>query len=189
MITITLTHVYIALVILAALVGWVLAYYEYSKRCTIETDSEQAVEKLTQAYAEDKKRIKDSCDTALASLTNAHKQELEKLELEHESQLKELADLKIAKMKELDDKYNKIIDEQAESIQVYEQYMLNISKLVSVADQTIKTVDARGTFQSDDEIGDFFSMLKDIQKELNKFKVELKEKEDQAEPNDEEDDF
>lgn len=175
MITLTLTHVYIALGVIAGLVGWVLAYYEYTTRVKVTQESKDSVAKLIESQTRDKKAITESCNSSLTTLETAHKNELQKLEEEQAEQLKELADLHTVKLKEVDDKYSKILNQQEAEISIYESYMVNISNLIKVSRETINTIDSRGTFQSDDELGDFFDTLKQIQAELNKFKVEIKE--------------
>ncbi len=62
--------------------------------------------------------------------------------------------------------YEDIIEDQTE-------YLKNISTTVEEGDKHLKTLDERGVFQSDDEIGEFFNQLKEVQSELNKFKLPL----------------
>ena len=62
--------------------------------------------------------------------------------------------------------YEDIIEDQT-------KYLKNLSTLVEESDQYLKKLDERGVFQSDDEIGEFFNQLKEVQSELNKFKLPL----------------
>ena len=62
--------------------------------------------------------------------------------------------------------YEDIIEDQT-------KYLKNISTTVEEGDKHLKTLDERGVFQSDDEIGEFFNQLKEVQSELNKFKLPL----------------
>jgi hypothetical protein len=62
--------------------------------------------------------------------------------------------------------YEDIIEDQTE-------YLKKISTTVEEGDKHLKTLDERGVFQSDDEIGEFFNQLKEVQSELNKFKLPL----------------
>lgn len=62
--------------------------------------------------------------------------------------------------------------EIAEDIVVsYMQYLDNISKTIEISEKKLKELDAKGSFESDDEIGFFFKSVKQIQDILNDFKV------------------
>jgi hypothetical protein len=56
-------------------------------------------------------------------------------------------------------------------IKSYEEYMINFSNVINFSDKKIKEIDARGTFESDDEIGFFFKQIKFLQEQLNGFKI------------------
>ncbi len=56
-------------------------------------------------------------------------------------------------------------------IKSYEEYMINLSNTINFSDKKIKEIDARGTFESDDEIGYFFKQIKFLQDQLNGFKI------------------
>src|SRR6056300_1318965 len=60
--------------------------------------------------------------------------------------------------------YEDIIEDQT-------QYLKKLSEIVEESDKYLNTLDERGVFQSDDEIGEFFNKLKEVQNELNKFKL------------------
>lgn len=65
-------------------------------------------------------------------------------------------------------------NEKAEDLILnYEGYVRNLSTTLSVADKKLKDIDAKGLFDSDDEIGWFFTHIKDIQDDLNKFNPNL----------------
>ena len=56
-------------------------------------------------------------------------------------------------------------------------YLDKISRVIELSDERLKKVDAKGSFESDDEIGFFFKEVKEIQKVLNEFQVkEIQEK-------------
>ena len=60
--------------------------------------------------------------------------------------------------------------EQAEDIIVsYESYISNLSTILSKASDKLTEIDAKGLFDSDDEIGWFFKYVKEIQEDLNNF--------------------
>jgi hypothetical protein len=56
-------------------------------------------------------------------------------------------------------------------INTYEKYMVNISNMIKDSDKRLKEVDRKGSFESDDEVGFFFITLKEIQDQLNNFKI------------------
>lgn len=56
-------------------------------------------------------------------------------------------------------------------IKSYETYMVNFSNVINFSDKKIKEIDARGAFESDDEIGFFFKQIKFLQDQLNGFKI------------------
>jgi hypothetical protein len=53
----------------------------------------------------------------------------------------------------------------------YDEYFLELSNAINEADKKLKKVDERGLFKSDDEIGWFFTSVKEIQNSLNIFKL------------------
>jgi hypothetical protein len=53
----------------------------------------------------------------------------------------------------------------------YDEYFLELSNAINEADKKLKKVDERGLFKSDDEIGWFFTSVKEIQDSLNVFKL------------------
>jgi hypothetical protein len=56
-------------------------------------------------------------------------------------------------------------------IKSYEEYMINFSNIINFSDKKIKEIDAKGTFESDDEIRFFFKQIKFLQEQLNGFKI------------------
>ena len=53
----------------------------------------------------------------------------------------------------------------------YERYMTRLSDTIKISDKQLKEVDRRGSFESDDEVGFFFMTLKELQDQLNNFKI------------------
>jgi hypothetical protein len=51
-----------------------------------------------------------------------------------------------------------------------QQYIDAISIIIEDSSNTIQTLDSRGAFEADDEVGTFFRNLKEIQTVLNQFK-------------------
>lgn len=49
------------------------------------------------------------------------------------------------------------------------QYLQNISNIIRDSQKHLQTLDEKGVFQSDDEVGYFFEQMKDVQKELDRY--------------------
>jgi len=49
------------------------------------------------------------------------------------------------------------------------QYLQNISNIIQDSQKHLNSLDKRGIFQSDDEVGYFFEQLKNVQKELDRY--------------------
>lgn len=60
-----------------------------------------------------------------------------------------------------------------DTLDVYSNFIAQFQTQVMESDRKLKEIDAKGLFDSDDEIGWFFTQLKEIQKNLSNFKVEL----------------
>ena len=56
-------------------------------------------------------------------------------------------------------------------IKLYEKHMIDVSNTIAFSDRKLKEIDAKGSFEGDDEVGFFFKTLKFLQDELNNFKV------------------
>lgn len=56
-------------------------------------------------------------------------------------------------------------------IMSYENYMSNLSNTIEFSDKKMKEIDAKGSFESDDEVGFFFKQMKILQQQLNDFKI------------------
>ena len=61
------------------------------------------------------------------------------------------------------------IEKQEDILTGYLAYLDKISRVIEVSDEKLKTVDARGMFSSDDEVGFFFQQIKGLQEILNEF--------------------
>ena len=63
-------------------------------------------------------------------------------------------------------------------INAYENIILNISNTVESIKLQLRTIDDKGTFESDDEVGFFFKEIKQLGKDLdNLFETEVEENE------------
>ena len=67
-------------------------------------------------------------------------------------------------------------EKQEDILASYLLYLDRISRVIELSDKRLKEIDAKGTFESDDEIGFFFDQVTQIQGVLNEFRVkEIKE--------------
>ena len=58
-------------------------------------------------------------------------------------------------------------ENQEDILASYLLYLDRISRVIELSDERLKKVDAKGSFESDDEIGFFFKEVKQIQEVLN----------------------
>ena len=49
------------------------------------------------------------------------------------------------------------------------KYLQNISNIVGESKRHLQTLDEKGVFQSDDEVGEFFNQMKAVQDELDRY--------------------
>lgn len=89
-----------------------------------------------------------------------------------ESEMKEIEDLAAQKIERVDKTYEDVVKKLSAEIEFYQKYIMTLSSAITLTDNKLKELDAKGTFDSDDEIGFFFRSVRDIQKILNDFKVE-----------------
>tara|TARA_B100000965_G_C19181107_1_gene578844 strand:- start:16 stop:291 length:276 start_codon:yes stop_codon:yes gene_type:complete len=52
-------------------------------------------------------------------------------------------------------------------INQYEQFLINIETIITYSNERLKGIDAKGSFESDDEIGFFFKEVKKLQHMMN----------------------
>ncbi len=62
-------------------------------------------------------------------------------------------------------------EKQEDILLGYLKYLDNISRVIEVTDEKLKKIDAKGSFEGDDEIGFFFKNVKEIQSILNDFNI------------------
>jgi len=62
-------------------------------------------------------------------------------------------------------------EKQEDILAGYLDYLDKISRVIEVSDAKLKQIDAKGTFKSDDEVGQFFDSIQKIQDILNDFKL------------------
>ena len=62
-------------------------------------------------------------------------------------------------------------EKQEDALAGYLDYLDKLSRVIEVADEKLKQLDARGSFEADDEIGFFFQQVKQLQSIFNDFIV------------------
>ena len=62
-------------------------------------------------------------------------------------------------------------EKQEDILASYLTYLNKISDIIEASDKKIHEVDSKGSFESDDEVGFFFTNIKMIQDVLNQFKI------------------
>lgn len=65
-------------------------------------------------------------------------------------------------------------EKQEDILASYLTYLDQLSRVIEVADKKLKQIDARGSFEADDEVGFFFKQIKGLQDILNEFRLEKK---------------
>lgn len=90
----------------------------------------------------------------------------------HEKEILEVEDLVKAKISEISSGYAQALTEANESLELYESYIKNFDAAITLTGKKLEEIDLKGMFSSDDEIGFFFLVVKDLQSVLNKFKIE-----------------
>ena len=49
------------------------------------------------------------------------------------------------------------------------RYLQNISNIIGESKRHLQNLDDKGVFQSDDEVGEFFNQMKEVQEQLNDY--------------------
>ena len=63
-------------------------------------------------------------------------------------------------------------NERAEDIVIqYNEYLTEFNKQIKFTGERLKEIDAKGTFESDDEIGWFFTQIKNLQEGIERFQI------------------
>ena len=62
-------------------------------------------------------------------------------------------------------------ERQEDILAKYLNYLDRLSKTIEASDKKLKEIDQKGTFSSDDEVGQFFKSVQQIQDILNDFKL------------------
>lgn len=60
-----------------------------------------------------------------------------------------------------------------DTLAAYQNFISQFQRQVQESEKKLKEIDSKGLFDSDDEVGWFFTQLKEIQKNISEFKIEL----------------
>ena len=63
-------------------------------------------------------------------------------------------------------------EKQEDILAGYQNYLDSLSRIVEFADEKIKTIDSKGIFKTDDEVGFIYEKIKNLQKVLSNFRVD-----------------
>jgi hypothetical protein len=63
-------------------------------------------------------------------------------------------------------------EKQEDILLGYQTYLDQLSKAIEFADEKIKTIDNKGIFKNDDEVGFMYEEIKNLQQILSNFKVD-----------------
>jgi hypothetical protein len=63
-------------------------------------------------------------------------------------------------------------EKQEDILAGYQNYLDSLSRVVEFADEKIKTIDSKGIFKTDDEVGFIYEEIKNLQKVLSNFRVD-----------------
>ena len=109
----------------------------------------------------------------IAVIQKEHDEDIDTFKIE----LEELEKLATSKIDSTEEAYKEVIKDAEKSLTLYEKYIVNINTAIKLSDDKLRELDISGAFKSDDEIGWFFETVKNIQKILNEFKVEVSKEE------------
>lgn len=171
MIVLQTIHIVLTIVSILGITGWVFSYVEYKKRKseqefhmhTLEVTKQDADETLIRIESEHQ-NVVYSYEEKLKSLTDIR-----------EADIVEAEELVKAKIEEIERVYREVLNDQNDSLELYESYIKNFDAVITAVDSRLKELDDKGMFAVDDEIGFFFNYVKSLQSILGKFKEKKEE--------------
>lgn len=63
------------------------------------------------------------------------------------------------------------VERQEDLIEVYNKYLITLDDMIKASSKRLKEIDTKQMFSSDDEIGWYFTQMKEIQEILDEFKL------------------
>lgn len=67
----------------------------------------------------------------------------------------------------------KKVEKQEDLVEGYQQYLTSVDSAIKLSSKRLKEIDVKGMFSSDDEVGWYFSQIKEIQEILDDFKLKI----------------
>ena len=67
----------------------------------------------------------------------------------------------------------KKVERQEDLVEGYQQYLTSVDSAIKLSSKRLKEIDVKGMFSSDDEIGWYFSQIKEIQEILDDYKLKM----------------
>ena len=67
----------------------------------------------------------------------------------------------------------KKVEKQEDLVEGYQQYLTTVDSAIKLSSKRLKEIDVKGMFSSDDEIGWYFSQMKEIQEILDDYKLKM----------------
>jgi hypothetical protein len=67
----------------------------------------------------------------------------------------------------------KKVEKQEDLVEGYQQYLTTVDSAIKLSSKRLKEIDVKGMFSSDDEIGWYFSQIKEIQEILDDYKLKM----------------
>ena len=61
------------------------------------------------------------------------------------------------------------VEKYEDAVRDQTRYLQNISNAIGESQKHLQSLDEKGVFQSDDEVGEFFNQMKYVQDELNRY--------------------
>ena len=193
MLVISTMHIIIAVISLIAIAGWIVSYKEYTAKVFITTQKDNEIASIHEKFVLERQESFKHYESKLDKLKEEHiiqlasyESQVQSLIQTREEELLEVEELVKNKVSEIGKAYKDVLDDQNETLEIYEKYMKNFDATIQAVDARLEVLDEKGMFNSDDEIGFFFRYVKDLQGVLNKFKIE-KEELDEQQKKDQED--
>ena len=63
------------------------------------------------------------------------------------------------------------VERQEDLVEVYNKYLATLDEMIKASSKRLKEIDVKQMFSSDDEIGWYFTQIKEIQEILDEFKL------------------
>lgn len=65
------------------------------------------------------------------------------------------------------------VEKQEDLVESYQRYLTSVDSAIKLSSKRLKEIDVKGMFSSDDEVGWYFTQIKEIQEILDDFKLKM----------------